>query len=57
MGGKWKARFYSLELSQVEEIAPGFGVRAKVWYGQIFLEPVRNGRARAVSFGKCAHFA
>ena len=57
MGRKWKARFYSLELSQVEQIAPGFGVRAKIWYGQIFLEPVQNGHARAVSFGKCAFVA
>ena len=57
MGGKWKARFYSLELSQVEQIAPGLGVRAKVWYGQIFLEPVQNGRARAVALGKFAYYA
>merc|ERR1711923_403970 len=57
MGRKWKACLFSLELSQVEQIAPGFGVRAKVWYGQIFLEPVLNGHARAVSFGKFAYYA
>ena len=57
MGRKGKARFYSLELPQVEQIAPGSGVRAKVWYGQIFLEPVQNGHARAVSFGKFAYYA
>ena len=28
------------------------GLRARIWYGQIFLEPVQIGHARAVFFGK-----
>ena len=40
---------------------PGFdsatgGLRGRIWYGRIFLEPIQNGDAGAVSFSKYYYF-